>query len=1836
MKNLLLCFLSIVLSCGGVLAHDARVPTREPTNANKYTSVLAHTEYRYLAGYDHRVNFGDGDIPSLEWGSIIRIHTTDGTHQLILSDGLMIKSGIGMGVYAFQELKPGACCACPPAGDSILYVDSAAANDGDGLSWATAFNKLSYALELADSCDQVKQIWVGKGTYKPYQLGSDDTVDRNLSFVLIPDLKIFGGFAGNEPAGYDFDQRDFKTNETILSGDIGAPGNRADNCYHVVIGKGDVGSALLDGFTITGGNADKNGHGGGMYLQNSSPLLTNLVFSGNRAGLRGGGISNEDHSSPILSHITFSENWASSGGGMFNGESSPMLTDVIFSQNQAGAYGGAIFNAAASPALTRVTISGNVAAVGGGMYNNGSTPILTDVTFSGNTGGVLLGSTGGGMFNQLSSPTLTNVTFTGNRTGGLGGGMANIHSSPTLVNVTFSGNQGSSGGGMSNRISSPRLMNVSFSGNSADSTGGAMFNSDTSAPKLTNVILWNNEAKGQTGTISASIFNIIMSDPMISFSLIANSNGSGTAGPNSWARELGIDGGGNIDSDPLFFGAVNPGDAPTLSGDLHLAEGSPAIDMGDSHTDLTTFPKDEHGDPIDLDHQLRVFNGGNGGHIDMGAYEHQGTIGLGCPPAGDSILYVDSAVAGGGNGFRWATAFHKMQHALDVAAACGQVREIWVAKGTYMPDMDSAFFMLPGVKIYGGFAGTETSLGQRDLAADHRSILKGNGISVIRNESNGLDTTALLDGFTITGGRAGDGGGIHNVAASPALRHLVITGNSASNSGGGISNANGSSPVLDQVTIRSNTSSYYGGGIANNNSSPLLTHVSIDGNTTQHGGGIYNYNSSPVLINVSISADTAYYGGGISNWNLSSPALVNVTISRNEARYSGGGIHNLYHSSVVLINSIVWGNNAGAYGGDELNSQDTSSVKIYYSLYANGANDIVTDASSTLTASDTLTADPHFVDAAHGNYSLTLCSPAVNNGSNRQYSDHGGHLQNDIDLKNNPRLFGEKIDMGVYEFQNQPAPPTVIHVQPDDTAVCGQEASFSISATGYRLSYQWQSSKDGKIWNAVTGGTEPTLRLSNIQQSESGTLYRVILISGCQNKDTSAMAVLTVTSGPVITSQPEDQTVFEGSGVSFGVSASDATGYQWQLSDDHGETWTNVTGGTNATMNLTTTQRSDNGSQYRVVVTGNCGHVTSRPAMLTVRQSGSCITIAEAPHNQTVCPGSDVTFSINASGATGYQWQSSTDGNTWQNVAGGTSANLERLNVRASDNGNQYRVIVQSDCGSITSGAATLTVRANVAISKQPGNQTICEGGTAAFSVKATGANLTYQWQSSSDGITWNNETNETRDILELSNLDTSNNGTKYHVVVSSRCGNITSRTATLTIHGVQHKTLNVSVCQGGRYRFAGKDISKSGTYTDTLTSYTGCDSIVVLHLEVLPAIKNTLNETICEGDTYTVGDHQYTQPGSYTDTLHTVNGCDSIMVLHLQVSAKTIITAQPQNQTICAGGMASFHVKADGTNLRYQWQASTDGATWNSISGETSETLNLPGPAINQSGTQYRVLISSPCGMVTSGMATLAVRPKATISLQPQDQTVCAGEDAAFRVKAEGTNLTFQWQSSADGNHWSNVSGGASEILKRSNVQVSADNWQYRVVIASACDTLRSNAVVLRVNPVPAISITADRDNPVSKGILTHLNASGADTYQWVNSADIQSGWNEATLAISPRQQATYTVTGTTAAGCSATQDYQVTVVADYKFRIHNIVTPNGDGKNDTWIIENIQSYPDNKVEIFDRSGRMIYHQKNYSNQWDGTVVGSPLQEGTYYYILAIDGEKKLFKGFIEVLRGR
>jgi hypothetical protein len=655
-----------------------------------------------------------------------------------------------------------------------------------------------------------------------------------------------------------------------------------------------------------------------------------------------------------------------------------------------------------------------------------NTTVLDGFTITGGKSGGILNISG-------SSPTLVNLIITGNHGGDLstGGGITNYESSPNLINCVIYGNSTENGGGIYNYMSFPVIVNSTIANNITSGQGGGMFNSYGSVPKLYNSIVYGNSSgiAADEDTPAA----------LVRYSLVQGMNST---------DDDNIPGNFN----PLFVNAA-AGNYQLLGCSPVLNKGSNAYYAGNSEPDLSKVSTDLMGN-------TRFFNNGV---ADMGAYEYLGQAAESVP----DIVFVKEG--NGGSGTSWGCATGDLQSAIDMATS-GQ--QVWVAGGTYQPATGSSFRMKEGVKIYGGFAGNEQTLAQRNLSDfTNKSILQGNNYPVVNNADNGLTKAAVLDGFTITGGIAGS---IVNSASSPMLVNLTITGNN--------------------------------GGSAN-------------------GGGMTNSKSSPTLVNCIIYNNTATDGGAMLNLSSSSPVIINSTIVGNSAAGSGfGGIKNSDNSSPKIYNTIVYGNTGGI-------KNDASSVTVIrYSLVQGETNPNPDDHNISGIV------NPLFVNAAAGNYQLLPCSQAINTGSNDYYADGAEPDLSQVttDLTGNTRLFNNGVaDMGAYEYQGSVAAPIagIVFVKEGgtgsgtnwDCAAGDLQSAIDIAASGQQIwvaggSYQPVSGsafnmKEGvKIYGGFAG-TETTLASRNLTNKSVLRGNGVSVVSFNNLSKATALDGFTITAG---------------------------------------------------------------------------------------------------------------------------------------------------------------------------------------------------------------------------------------------------------------------------------------------------------------------------------------------------------------------------------------------------------------------------------------------------------------------------------------------------------------------------------------------------------------------------------------------------------------------------------------------------------------------------------------------------------------------------------------------------
>ena len=697
-----------------------------------------------------------------------------------------------------------------------------------------------------------------------------------------------------------------------------------------------------------------------------------------------------------------------------------------------------------------------------------------------------------------------------------------------------------------------------------------------------------------------------------------------------------------------------------------------------------------------------------------------------------------------------------------------------------------------------------------------------------------------------------------------------------------------------------------------------------------------------------------------------------------------------------------------------------------------------------------------------------------------------------------------------------------ITTQPaSQTVVAPATGTFTVVATGLPApSYQWQRSDDaGSTWaNVASGGTTASYSTAATSAADHGAKFRVVLSNGIGTAATSSAATLTVNVAPSITTQPVGQTVTAPANASFTVVGTGlpTPTIQWQRSNDGGTTWADVTGATSATYTTAATSASDNGAKFHAVLSNSIGTAaTSTAVTLTVNVAPAITT---QPGSQTVVAPAPGTFTVVATGlpAPSYQWQRSDDaGSTWANVAsGGTTASYSTAATSATDHGARFRVVATNGIGTAaTSSAATLTVNVAPSITTQPVSQTIISPGTATFTVAGTGLPTpTTQWQRSDDaGSTWADVAGATSATYTTAATSASDNGAKFHAVLSNSIGTAaTSSAVTLTVcvaPSITSQPTNQTVTSPGAatftvvgtglppptYRWQRSDDAGS-TWADipgaTSTSYTtgatsAADNSAKFRVILLDGFGAALTATSSAAT--------------------------------LTVNVAPAITTQPVGQTVTAPATASFTVASTGLPTpTIQWQRSNDGGTtWADVSGATSATYSTAATSAADNSAKFRAVLSNGIGSAaTSAAVTLTVNVAPAITTQPTPQTVTSPATATFSVAGTGLPTPpIQWQRSNDGGTtWADITGATSVTYTTAATTGTDDAAKFRAVLSNGIGSAAtSTAVLLTVNVEASIT-----SQPSSISVTT--GATGAfsvvatglptPTYQWQRSNDSGSTW--------------------------------------------------------------------------------------------------------------------------------
>ncbi|MBL7923233.1 MAG: T9SS type A sorting domain-containing protein [Bacteroidia bacterium] len=474
-----------------------------------------------------------------------------------------------------------------------------------------------------------------------------------------------------------------------------------------------------------------------------------------------------------------------------------------------------------------------------------------------------------------------------------------------------------------------------------------------------------------------------------------------------------------------------------------------------------------------------------------------------------------------------------------------------------------------------------------------------------------------------------------------------------------------------------------------------------------------------------------------------------------------------------------------------------------------------------------------------------------------------------------------------------PVPQITVH--PLTQTLC-ENSNFSLFIqAGNASAYQWQQNIGG-TWVNVTdtlpfsGSQDDTLHFSGIPFALNSRPFRCMAYGAAPPAAVSNAAILTVLPAPNITAQTPARAICEGLNVSFSVSASGTgLGYQWQF--DNGGGWTNLSntppysGATTSALLITATPFSLHLTNYRCIVSGSCAPAdTSAPVYVFVNILPN---VTLEPQADSICAGSSTVFIVNAVGSSAaYRWQINT-GSGFSNLNNGApftgvfNDTLTVTNPALIYNGAEFRCVVSGVCSPAdTSMAVKLTIGGIPGAPVfQNTSVTYCDNDSnVIFSVSPVDAISTYSWSYTGTNAVLSTA-GDTSATLSFSNAGS---GDSLQVKAQNFCGSGASAFLLLTVHESYSLADTLRLCPGDSLQIHGNWQSVPGNYIQVFSAVNGCDSLFITTLENYPVYSTPLQATICNGDSVFAGGAWQSQAGTYTDTLTSVHGCDSLLVTML------------------------------------------------------------------------------------------------------------------------------------------------------------------------------------------------------------------------------------------------------------------------------------------------------------------------------------------------------------------
>jgi gliding motility-associated-like protein len=796
---------------------------------------------------------------------------------------------------------------------------------------------------------------------------------------------------------------------------------------------------------------------------------------------------------------------------------------------------------------------------------------------------------------------------------------------------------------------------------------------------------------------------------------------------------------------------------------------------------------------------------------------------------------------------------------------------------------------------------------------------------------------------------------------------------------------------------------------------------------------------------------------------------------------------------------------------------------------------------------------------------------------------------------------------------NSNAASATISLSPD-TVCSGQFSTATISLEGippYTFKYS-----DGNAITTVTSFGGSTFTFS-VNPTITTTYTLISLVSDsdptCQGSFPSGPATLQVNPtpvAPIVTAEGPTSFCAAGSVV---LTSNLQTGNTWNTGE------------------LTQSITADTTGIYYSIVTNQFGcSDTSNQVSVTLLPP----VTAFAGNDTTICAGQSV--QLNASGAASYIWSPSIY-LTGTIISNPVATPLETITFIVTGTGA---------CG-VAVDSITFTV--NQPVSADLGaDRNVCAGDSLTLSVPAAVSGAFYTWNPSS-AIT--GSTNGPSVLVNTANpstitvVTTSSEGciatdtVQINILTPPVAPVITADGPTTFCAGesvvLRVPNGNFIIWSNGLENFDAIEVTTSGTYYATFVGGncpSTSDSIEVL-VNPIPAatILPDGSTTVCEGSCVTLNAFQttglqWTLPGSGSSDLSSVSACSTgVYILNVTEAgctgsdsvSVTVVPVPPVptisldgNITICPGEIVVLISSSASGN---QWLK--DGVD---ILGETNNSLTVDAPGAYSVSTS--AINANNCSAVSTEV-TISMKPLSPLAIDSQGDTLlCGGQDDSIVLTASSGFTTYIWNGVYSTTEQATVNGPGTYAVTGINSFGCATTDSITI-------TQTIGFTIALVSPVYFddynISIKGESDGSIN---LTVNDGVEPFTYSWSNSSTNQD------LVNVPAGK--YVVVVMDINGCMVTDS--ITLKEPDDIKLPNGFTPNGDGYNDFYVIKGIQGYTNNKVQIFNRWGSLVYSKNAYLNDWSGVSNdGQILPDGTYFIVVDLNKEGKAnVESFIDIRR--